>query len=195
MQPDGNLVLYRARDHLALWSSKTEGQDGARAGMLRDGELVVLSRDGARLYTTGTTGLRGAHLAVRPGGDVVVRSRRGRVAWSSATDGFRVSPGQVLRQGQWRTSPDGRFRLQMQSDGNLVLVALPATPVWSTRTASNPGAWATMQSDGNFVVYSSQPLWQTGTLSPGAVLDTQSDGNVVLYARDRTPLWSRLTRP
>ncbi|MER7752218.1 RHS repeat-associated core domain-containing protein [Kitasatospora sp. NPDC097643] len=54
----------------------------------------------------------------------------------------------------------------MQADGNLVLSSLRTGQVtWSTNTQNHPGAWATMQDDGNFIVYAPgwKSKWSTST--------------------------------
>jgi hypothetical protein len=69
-------------------------------------------------------------------------------------------------------------------------------PVWAAGTYNNAGAYATMQADGNFVIYAANghPLWSTNTSgNPGAFLVIQTDGNVVLYDADSRPLWSTNT--
>jgi len=84
------------------------------------------------------------------------------------------------------------FILIMQTDGNLVLYN-NGRALWATGTDGNPGAWAVMQSDGNFVVYSSQnrALWATGTDgNPGAWAVMQSDGNFVVYSSQNRALWA-----
>lgn len=68
----------------------------------------------------------------------------------------------------------------------------PATPLWSSGTAGNPGAYKVMQNDGNLVIYSAKPaLWDSNTSgNPGATLHMQSDGNLVIYTKDGTPIWA-----
>jgi hypothetical protein len=64
----------------------------------------------------------------------------------------------------------------MQQDGNFVLYDRHVnhggglgTPVWSTNTWGNPGAYLGMQNDGNLVVYlGPTPLWASNT----AVIET-----------------------
>lgn len=56
------------------------------------------------------------------------------------------------------------------------------------------GYLATMQSDGNFVVYSNdgrfRPIWSTDTTGRGAVIATmQRDGNFVLYDGMHRAIW------
>ncbi|MCW2527388.1 MAG: mannose-binding lectin [Pseudonocardiales bacterium] len=90
-----------------------------------------------------------------------------------------ASAGQASEQGQlewgaptlWSvgTNPSPTLEadgaLTMQNDGNLVTYGIDASrhPVatWSSGTWGNPGAYATVQDDGNFVVYSAagKPLW------------------------------------
>ena len=80
-----------------------------------------------------------------PGGQVLGHTLRG---------GQRMTGGQALR------SPDGRYRLEMQTDGNLVCYAPGNRVLWSS------GIWG----------------------RPGTVLEVQADGNVVLYDRAGRPL-------
>jgi hypothetical protein len=101
--------------------------------------------------------------------------------------------GGTLQPGQTLDSCDGRFTLAMQAaDGNLVLYFNGQGSLWDTGTDGNPGAFAAMQGDGNFVVYlGSDALWDSGTYgNPGAFLDMQSDGNLVVYGPGNVALWS-----
>lgn len=107
--------------------------------------------------------------------------------------------GEMLTSGEYLTSPNGQARLQMRADGNLVLTRLTdGAQLWALGTVS-PGAYAALQSNGNFAVFGSggQLLWQTGTTnSPGAQLVTQSDHNLVLYSTSTVrwaPLWNTVT--
>ena len=81
-------------------------------------------------------------------------------------------------------SPNGRYELRMQSDGNLVLYSRPAyNPLWQSGTSGSGATRAVMQSDGNLVVYrGGTPLWQSQTSGyPSATLVMQDDGNAVIY--------------
>jgi hypothetical protein len=83
----------------------------------------------------------------------------------------------------------------MQSDGNLVVYLNESVrrALWATNTAGNPGAYAVMQGDGNFVVYSSSgaALWNSGTQNhPGAYVVLQDDANLVVVSSGGVPLWS-----
>jgi hypothetical protein len=101
--------------------------------------------------------------------------------------------GMQLHAGQQLGSCDGRFSLAMQTDGNLVLYE-SSTALWSSNTAGTGGALATMQDDGNFVVYTGAgvALWSSVTAGAGcgAYVAVQNDGNTVIYNSGGTALWS-----
>ena len=104
---------------------------------------------------------------------------------TAGTPPGQLNPGQQITSGTQIASPDGRYVLQMQSDGNLVLRAPGNTPLRDTRTTGHDGTIAVMQTDGNFVLRApgNIPIWASGTDGhPGTVLQVQDDGNVVLYA-------------
>ena len=97
---------------------------------------------------------------------------------------------QGLSAGESLKSCDGRFKLSMQKDGNLVLYGPPGA-LWSSKTNGTPANWAVMQKDGNFVVYNgTTAYWDTKTNQhPGAYLFVQNDGDMVVY-QGSTALWS-----
>ena len=104
---------------------------------------------------------------------------------SAATPPGQLNPGQRITSGTQIASPDGKFVLQMQSDGNLVIRAPGNIPLGDTHTAGHDGTIAVMQTDGNFVLRApgNIPVWASGTDGhPGTVLQVQDDGGVVLYA-------------
>lgn len=127
---------------------------------------------------------------------VTVTDSHGASASSSVSIAVTVSDrlhaGGRLVAGQAIVSPNGRFRLIYQSDGNLVLYDLTGgTASWFTDTSGAPGQVA-LQSDGNLVVYSAgnAALWFSGTAgNAGAVLYIQNDGNLVLYSAGGVPIW------
>ena len=127
---------------------------------------------------------------------VTVTDSRGASASSSVsitvTVSDRLVAGGRLLAGQAIVSPNGRYRLVYQSDGNLVMYDLTTGgALWFTGTTGAPGQ-VVLQGDGNLVIYSAgnAALWFTGTPgNTGAFLAIQSDGNLVLYSRTGTPLW------
>lgn len=106
---------------------------------------------------------------------------------SALTSGSSLTPGQGI------TSPNGKYKLELQGDGNLVLSG-PTGPVWGTMTFGKEVARAAMQADGNLVLYTADNgvVWASDTADkPGAHLVVQDDRNVVIYAADGTTvLWS-----
>ncbi len=119
------------------------------------------------------------------------------------TDRNQLRAGQQLGQGQRLVSPNGRFHLVMQTDGNLVLYdgGPGLNPFWATGTWSLPAdrrpTHADMQNDGNFVLYNDagQPAWAAGVYGSfiNPYVELQDDGNLVIYHNGRTPLWATNT--
>lgn len=187
MQADGNAVLYK-NGKTPVWSTATNKKSSAIV-MQKDGNLVVVSGR-TPVWASGTHGSTNATLAVQNDSNLVIYNSRGKAAWSRWMVMVTLGAGRVLPAGQMLYSHNRIFRLQMQSDGNAVIVKNGKTPIWSTRTISK-GAFATMQTDGNFVVYTAKkkPLWSSKTTRKGSVLQMQNDGNlVVVYGR--TPVWA-----
>lgn len=125
-----------------------------------------------------------------------------RAALADGTIHSTLYAGDYLFQGQRVVADSGFYHLEMQGDGNLVLYAGPGTssPKWATGTnewcygnwpfrSCVPGAaqYATLQSDGNFVVYFAQgtPGWASnsagGAGASSSQLRVQQDGNLVEY--------------
>lgn len=106
-----------------------------------------------------------------------------------------MAPNQTLIPGQSLASGDGRYKLVMQGDGNLVLYS-PNRALWSTGThGRTPGLFA-MQGDGNLVLYGldNKPYWASWTQNTGAnALYMQGDGNLVLYNSQSVPIWHTRT--
>ncbi len=104
----------------------------------------------------------------------------------------------TLRAGENMVSGDklrsslGQYTLSMETNGNLALYT-GGRAIWSTNTGNQPGAWARMQEDGNFVLYSAQnvALWNTHTGGgSGATYSAiQDDGNFVLYNNSGRVFW------
>ncbi len=207
MQTDGNLVLHGPGDQ-PLWATGTNGHYNVwDATMQTDGNFVVHDAQGQPLWATGTNGNAGATLSVQNDGNLVVHSAGNQPLWASntVTPAMPTAPtksgellsGQGIAAGTALKSPDGRFKLNLQTDGNLVLHGPADQPLWATGTNGHYNVWdATMQTDGNFVVHDAQaaPLWATGTNgNGGATLSVQNDGNVVVYGTGHQPLWASNT--
>ncbi|MGF1429088.1 hypothetical protein [Kitasatospora sp. LaBMicrA B282] len=112
-------------------------------------------------------------------------------AWVPCTsysgDDTVIAPDQTVQPGTRFCV--GSFQLIMQHDGNLVIYSNTGTPLWNSQTYTDPGAYAIMQGDGNFVVYQGQTaVWNAQTWGhPGAYTCFQTDGNLVVYAGPYLP--------
>jgi Bacterial tandem repeat domain 1 len=107
----------------------------------------------------------------------------------STSQGLMTS-GQALSRGTSLnkvSSTDGRYTLQLQTDGNLALMDSGANPpkaLWTAGTANTAASVALMQSDGNFVLYDQNVnvVWASNTANnPGAYL-TVEDGFLLIHA-------------
>ena len=95
-------------------------------------------------------------------------------------------------------SPNGQYKLIMQTDGNLVMYKNNGTPIWSSGTmGSGTDNQLIMQSAGNLVMYSNgTAVWATpaSTIGSGSnnYLSVQDDGNLVIYSgpNNTNPVWS-----
>ncbi|MGW2020373.1 trypsin-like serine protease [Streptomyces sp. NPDC001927] len=109
---------------------------------------------------------------------------------------FILRAGDTLQPGE--TVSSQHAKLIMQTNGDLVLYHRTGGEneggaLWISGTGGNPGAFAKMQADGNFVVYKkdgketdpSTALWRSGTHNnAGARVELQSDANLVVYTKD-----------
>jgi surface antigen len=112
---------------------------------------------------------------------------------TTTTTRAQLNAGESLKAGESLQTADGRYQLDQQGDGNLVLYVRGGRALWNTGTNGNAGARTVMQTDGNLVVYAAdnRPLWSSRTAnSPGRKLLLQTDGNVVIYTTDDRPVWS-----
>jgi pimeloyl-ACP methyl ester carboxylesterase len=128
-------------------------------------------------------------------GDSIDNDRDGQVdegCSSGAPAAPTMRPGDWLSVNWWVESPNQRFYLAYQSDGNLVLYRLDGVPIWATMTNGTDPGFVAMQGDGNFVIYDAAglPIWHTNTWgNPGAYLTIHNDGNMAIYATDGRTLW------
>ncbi len=125
-------------------------------------------------------------------------SGNGTAKASSLRSGHFLQPGQSLE------SPNQKYAVVMQRDGNLVDYSRSNKLVlWESNTSGNFGAYVVMQSDGDLVLYPhgkaapapglpTSALWSSGTYGhPGATAAVLSDGHFVVRARGSgTTLWT-----
>jgi len=105
-----------------------------------------------------------------------------------------LSPNQGLTINSSIVSPNGKYRLIMQGDGNLVLYS-PNRATWWTGTQNTGANIFIVQGDGNMVIYSpARYVWASFTQNrAGKILFMQDDGNLVLYDASSRPIWNSNT--
>ncbi len=127
----------------------------------------------------------------------------GRINAARAVQLNSVRPGTtlaksatLLKSKMLLSSGNGKYRLVLQTDGNLVLYS-GNKAVWHSRTYGKGSSRLVLQSDGNLVLYRSdgRALWHTRTNGkPANRLVLQSDGNLVLYTATNKALWNTRTQ-
>jgi RHS repeat-associated protein len=164
LQTDGNFVLYDPFNN-PLWSTVTYGTNASSIQMQDDANLVLyIFKWQAGVY-------------VAPTG--------GTIPYDGCRVGATLFATQILASGACLESPSGRYMLLMQSDGNLFIYDRSVGQVtWAANTYGHPGAVASLQSDGNFVVYDTNGIgiWSSGTYGTFSErLDMQDDGRIIIY--------------
>jgi len=118
--------------------------------------------------------------------------------------GLPAGAGGQLFPGDAYVSPDGRFRLAFQTDGNFVLYQ-GTTALWASNTVigiptnGNTPFYVQFQGDGNLVLYDLRAgvtfsPWDSRTQGhPDAILNVQNDGNVVIYDGSHRKIWATNT--
>lgn len=156
-----------------------------------DGDHHIVGGDGRRHWVPAD---RLACINNRYGAAATVRWREYINAMPEgdwAICGDTLYRNQNMDRGQWLASGDGRYKLHMQTDGNLVLYNSAGRAIWATNVG---GRHLKLHNDGCLaeVDYSGNWVWQTGCNRGGDHLVVQSDGNLVLYAGG-TAVWASNT--
>lgn len=114
----------------------------------------------------------------------------------------QMEAGDVLVQGQYLQSPDGRTRFSFQDDGNCCL-EVNKKVAWATMTQNFAGSGSrraefVLQEDGNICLYAETGrrdlIWQSHSNRPATSirLVCQDDNNLVLYL-DNYYVWASET--
>ncbi|MFI5616662.1 hypothetical protein [Streptomyces sp. NPDC051567] len=200
MQADGNLVLVHQAGGV-LWSADTWGNPGAYLHFQKDGNLVLYKKDGGEgkggaLWNSGTWGLPDTSLRLQSDGNLVLYRFNNTPAWATATwmvDNV-LDGGENLAPGQW-TWADNAI-MAMESQGWFTVRDRDTGAARLYTDIYSPGAYARMQTDGNFVIYKKDggegrggALDHTSTWgNPGARLVFERNGNLVMYKADDSVL-------
>lgn len=165
MDHDGDLCLY-SPDQVLYW---TTGKSGFRGKLVleNDGALNVLRDDvawTARTDLANGGGVLTAEVQPPPEGNIIVTAGA-HPPHTQGTDPNRrtvLRSGEVLTPGQKLLSPNGRYQLIYQTDGNLVFYR-SSQVLWQTQTSGRPAGVASMQADGHFCLYSPGNVFYWGT--------------------------------
>ena len=150
MNTDGNLFIYDWARGTGTWGPGTQGHPGAYALFQTDGNLVVYDVNGTTaLWSSGTSGTNAERMNLEDDGRIIIW----KSAWNSGTSngqfngktythpgcdvGIGTGTTGQLWTGQCFVSPNGRFELLMQADGNMVIYDRSVTPnasIWSAGT-------------------------------------------------------------
>lgn len=179
------------------WTSGTKlayqwRRDGAAIGGATGSTYTPVERDIGKRLTVTVTGSKAGHTTV-------ARTSKATAVVSSAT-GDRITRGKSLKSGVSLYSPNGRYKLTQQTDGNLVLrniAGSSARVIWASGTNGRGVAYVVMQNDGNLVQYTKGggAVWSTKTNGKGGDrLVVQNDGNTVIYTAGGKAVWATNTK-
>jgi hypothetical protein len=168
-QHDGNVVVYRNADRLAVWATGTSfqrpvlnpeavptdaldrvyGRPG-RLALQENGNLVVYSPDETLLWTSGVGRYPPSALMIHDAGRLVVMSVKGTIPWSSGYpparwDGWNnVTDGSRLRRGQCLrngslVSDNGRYEFVAGEDAGAFLCRAGGPFLWAVNIGQGEG--------------------------------------------------------
>jgi len=156
-----------------MWSSGTHNSAASKLILQSDGNLVLYTSSNTPVWSSGTS----------------MQDQTGLVN-RMLPRGLTMYPGQSL------TTPDRNYSLIYQTDGNIVLVSLRGTVLWSTNTYGSTLGSLGLQMDGNLVLQNKTGgvIWSSQTGNRGTSdLILQQDGNLVLYHSSGQPTWASNT--
>lgn len=195
----------------ALWKSgPVQPTPTSPSGLFShtDGTLKVWDDLRGWVWQSTTATYPNAKLVIQHDGDVVIKDANGNPAWRSNTatrdapeGAVGLAPGATLGAGSYKTTLSGRFRLIMQTDGNLVVYDLGAnrtgyTPIWASNTVGSGAVAARMVLDGTLALLDAgqRRVWPSPLAGrPGMFLALQEDGNLVAYEPAQYEVWSANT--
>lgn len=197
---DGNLMLFQ--NYRAVWDSQTSGRPATKLVFQNDGNLVLSDDTGKVWWQSGTSGTNANLLTLETVGNLVLYNSSFEAFWETHTHHTRDLLGfanQSMRTarlypGQQIETPDRRYKLLLQEDGNLVLYS-PRGAIWASGTDGRSVANLSLLANGNLVLHDNDgnAMWQSRTAGAGASrLVLQEDGNLVLY-NDSRPTWNTET--
>jgi len=91
-------------------------------------------------------------------------------------------------------STNGKYKLVLQADGNLVVYDRQGNALWNSSTRGSGAIECVMQSDGNLLLKdkAGRVVWATSTDGyKNAKLAIQDDGNLVIYSERGVAVWAK----
>lgn len=182
LQSDGNFVVYDAKGNVA-WSSATFGKGTGPYSMKMqpDGNFVLYDSKSAAIWSSGTAsaGTGPFTALLKDNCTFEIFDSKHKSLWASKVTTMGTT----------------------DADPNVCSSSGPGSTGWAAcATELKSGdCVATMQTDGNFVIYDKdkKPVWQTYTQWKGKKpykTVMQSDGNFVIYDKNSTAIWHSDTR-
>jgi hypothetical protein len=219
LQDDGNLVFYGNMTYAGndpvnlsnvsktvLWNSGTYNRGVVKACMQTDGNFVLYDQNNKAVWHTNTYGHKVDRLSVLSvNGFQLGNSKYIGVGypWVSTWKSEKRSEikdieNNALSKGQSLHSKNGKYRLTLQDDGNLVLYTDQNKAIWNSGTyGKNSKYLATDNSKLTLYDMANNKIWQSsaGYLPSiySANLVLQDDGNLVLYNSNGTYAWDTKT--
>jgi hypothetical protein len=195
LQEDGDLVMQvDYHDGFEItWHTDTGGNPGAILVLRDDGNLVIVDTKGTVLWASNTAWNTAAPAATPAPAPTLVPTPA-PTATTAPVGPARLNANQLLSVNQQLVSSNGKARLVMQSDGNLVLYRVADNrALWASGTYGKPMTQALMQTDGNFVGYNAGKTiayWSSGTSGyPGASVVLGDDGDLKVVHPSGAVLW------
>jgi hypothetical protein len=215
MQADGNLVDY-ALGGQVLWQSHTANRPIKFAVMQSDGNFVIYFTDGSIPWSAATSTpiwyKGGTNITLQNDGNLVMYNSASPPAatWATSWDygttiaanvyyrgTDRLSAGGIVWLNYFLRSPDGRYALLLQGDGNLVLYSPGYHVLWFSATTGKSVRYGAMGSDGIFRLVDKygDVVWSSpNSACCGTHTIIQTDGNLVIYQADNTTaVWNTVT--
>jgi hypothetical protein len=105
-----------------------------------------------------------------------------------------LGQNEKLKASEEIKSTNGKYKLVLQPDGNLVAYDSQGKASWSSNTLGSGAIECLMQSDGNLLLKNriGRVVWATGTQGyKNARLVMQDDGNLVIYNERGIAVWAK----
>ena len=105
-----------------------------------------------------------------------------------------LGQNEKLKASEELKSENGKYKLVLQGDGNLVVYESQGKALWNSDTLGSGAIECVMQSDGNLVLKhrNGRVVWATGTHgTKNARLVIQDDGNLVIYNERGLAVWAK----